>query len=66
VKYGNLRLRTLALAVPAGASIRHVVVQRKDTPRRVTWSQEGPRIAIQLEVDHTLQAGESIEVDLNW
>ena len=65
VRWGSLRLKTLAFEVPEGLHVRQVRVVSAGQQVQATHEQAGPRIAINLEQEARLHAGQEIEVELS-
>lgn len=64
VKWGRVRLRTLAVAVPEASHARQVTVTMGGKPAEALLTQEGTRCEIKLAADLTLSAGQSLEVSI--
>jgi uncharacterized protein (DUF608 family) len=62
LKWGRLRLKTLAFQLPAGAKPQQVAVTLAGKPLAATHAVEGDRITISLAADATIQAGQTLEV----
>ncbi len=62
LKYGTLRLRTLALNLPAEAQARSVEVRLNDTLVASDYSQAGNRIRIALKRETEIGANRRLEV----
>lgn len=64
VKWGRLRLRTLALDVPAEIDAARLAVTVAGKPVPAAARREGTRVLLTLAAETTLNAGERIEVVL--
>jgi hypothetical protein len=65
LKHGSLRVRTIALRVPAGVDARLVLVRVGAAQRAAAAAvREGDRVRIDLEQETMVRAGEAIEVRL--
>jgi len=62
VKWGQLRLRSLAFAMPAGKTPQSVKVTVNDQPVEGTGALENKKVLVSLAADVVLKAGERIEV----
>ena len=66
MKYGHLKTRTLALAVPADARVREVTVSAAGRRLAATRVQKGSRVEIALRDDVTIAEGQSLRVEIAW
>jgi len=64
LKYGQLRLGTLAFALPPDATVRAATAMRGRNPVALAHAQRGSRVELTLNDAVTLRAGERLEVRL--
>ena len=66
IKWGRLRVQTLAFDLPAGTTATRVAVtvDSRATAKEVT--QEGDRVTVALHQPLTAQAGEKIEIRVRY
>jgi uncharacterized protein (DUF608 family) len=64
VKWGKLRIKTLAFEVPAGRKINGARVTAAGRPLPAAHAQDQGRIAIRLDDEVTLTAGQSLVIEL--
>jgi hypothetical protein len=64
VKWGNLRLKTLAFEVPRGRRIEQIKLTAAGQPALASHVQEETRITITLAGEAKLSAGQSLEAEL--
>jgi non-lysosomal glucosylceramidase len=65
VKYGRLRLKTLAFEVPEGRRIGSVKVRAVDAPIEASHVQEGRRVVVTLAREDQVDEGQALEVELS-
>jgi uncharacterized protein (DUF608 family) len=65
VRWGSLRLRTLAFEVPEGVHVGRVNVVSAGQPVHATHKQVVKRIAINLDREARLAVGQAIEVEIS-
>jgi hypothetical protein len=64
LKWGTLRLKTLALTPPAGAAPKRCAVSRKGAPVAATLTRQKGRWLVTLAAECVLVAGDVLEVQL--
>jgi hypothetical protein len=62
MRYGQLRLNSIALAVGEKATVRQTLVNGRGTPFR----QQGQRVTVELDAPTVIHADEKAEVELTW
>ncbi len=65
VRYGRVRLRTLALAVPDGITVSSLEVRLNGAQPDATFEQSGPRVMIRLARELVIEQGARLEVRLS-
>jgi hypothetical protein len=66
VRWGVVRVRTLALAVPDGVSVLRARVAAGGSDVQVSVAQEGARVVLTLSPPATIRAGEALDAVLAW
>jgi uncharacterized protein (DUF608 family) len=66
VRWGRLRLRTVALELPERAALKEAVVTVDGRRLRAAVAQEGRRVTVQAARDVVVDAGGQLEVALHW
>ena len=64
LRYGRLRLRTLALAAPAGSAVRGVRALLDQRPVPCRLAERDGRLLVRLEEAATLQAGQTLTIEI--
>jgi hypothetical protein len=66
VRWGVVRVRTLALAVPDGVSVLRARVAAGGSDVQVSVAQDGARVVLTLSPPPTVRAGEALDAVLAW
>jgi familyl 116 glycosyl hydrolase-like protein len=66
VTHGKLTLRELVLEAPEGASVTQVAASRASQPLDVQWKQQGAQVSIRTSQPATIDAGQTLHVQLSW
>ncbi|MBI5384310.1 MAG: hypothetical protein HZA90_06440 [Verrucomicrobia bacterium] len=66
VKWGTLRVRTLALGLPKGVMLDAATVTIAGQKIEATAKQEGDRVTLSLAGESVAEAGKTVEVSLTW
>ena len=66
LKYGSLRLKTLAFDLPGKDGSVHVTVQRGARRLNVKASRSGHRVTISLDAPVEIKAGQNIEIKMTF
>ena len=64
VRWGEVKLRSLAFTVPDDLSVKAVSVTVQDRPVEAAWSTDHGRLALKLEKSLVLAAGENLQVEV--
>jgi len=64
VKWGTLRLKTLALELPEGAAVGGVAVTLDGWPVKCRRSQEGTRVAVTLDDSVVVGVGKELQIEI--
>jgi uncharacterized protein (DUF608 family) len=66
VKWGSIRLKTLAFALPNERKVSECKVSISDNPLERSFLQRGTRIVLTLESDLLLKPGQTLEISFMW
>jgi len=66
VKWGKLRLKTLAFELPEGAKLQRTTVAFMGNPVQADAQQAGRRVTITLAVPAVVEQGQAIEVEMTF
>jgi len=66
VRWGSLRVKTLAFEVPEGATVQETLVGIAGKEITNSFEQEARRVTIVLAENKTIEAGQKVEIRLTW
>ena len=66
LKWGQLRLKSLALEVPAAAQVSTVRIQLDGRQLQHEFRRHGRRIAIDLATAQEIETGQKFDIQLTW
>ena len=66
LKWGKLRVKSLAFALPDGGRTTSVSVKRAGVPLAASHVRDGQRLTVTMAADTILSAGQSLEIVITY